>query len=396
MILSAQFLVNLQAILKIEKFCAIKMIELCFLFTYMQTILKIEKLGKAENPVNSPLFPFPEPTAVMVLSLVHVLRKGLAFWKTIVSLLHSWAAPCILSGYGSQKVLPKLALVSANSFCIFSIFSTPYLFASFTTQTGSEPACITFQFSGPHHAFRNLKKKQNAHQVKGFIFVVHVLCLQNLCVFLNRHAGSIIAFVAFLSSVPPTCLPCLLHPPGSNYVCNFSIFSIPHLSACFTIHTGSEPAWNCMYYLSLFGAPPPIYMASDFSLDRFCKESTGLQRHETSNQKEENEIQHPAPIPRLKTFEERRLLKEQHAKKMQKRNPGPRSNETNCICSMHPESKFSCVRFMFRTFKLFAWFRHTYGVKKCICCFSIFSTPHLFALFVASPGFKQSLQLFYL
>jgi len=79
MILSAQFLVNLQAILKIEKFCAIKMIELCFLLTYMQTILKIEKLGKAENPVSSPLFPFPEPTAVMVPSLVHVLRKGLAF-----------------------------------------------------------------------------------------------------------------------------------------------------------------------------------------------------------------------------------------------------------------------------------------------------------------------------
>jgi hypothetical protein len=45
----------------------------------MQTILKIEKLGKAENPVNSPLFPYPEPTAVMVPSLVHVLRKGLAF-----------------------------------------------------------------------------------------------------------------------------------------------------------------------------------------------------------------------------------------------------------------------------------------------------------------------------
>ena len=81
---------------------------------------------------------------------------------------------------------------------------------------------------------------------------------------------------------------------------------------------------------------------------------------------------------------------------MQKRNPGPRSNETNCICSMHPESKFSCVRFMFRTFKLFAWFRHTYGVKKCICCFSIFSTPRLFALFAASPGFKLYLQLFYL
>ena len=229
--------------------------------------------------------------------------------------------------------------------------------------------------------------------------------------FLNRHAGSIIAFVAFLSSVPPTCLPCLLHPPGSNYACNFSIFSIPHLFACFTTHAGSEPAWNCMYYLSLFRAPPPIYMASDFGLHRFCKESTGLQRHETSNQKEEKEIQHPAPIPRLKTFEKRMLLKEQHAKELQSRNPGPRSNETNWNCSTHPESKFSCVRSMFRTFKLFAWFRHTYGVKKnvfvaflssvpptclpCllhppgsnyICNFSIFSIPHPFARFTTHTG----------
>ena len=36
------------------------------------------------------------------------------------------------------------------------------------------------------------------------------------------------------------------------------------------------------------------------------------------------------------------------------------------------------------------------GSTICICCFSIFNTPHLFALFAASPGFKQSLQLFYL
>jgi hypothetical protein len=112
---------------------------------------------------------------VMVPSLVHVLRKGLAFWKAIVSLLHSWAAPCILSGYGSQKVLPKLALVSANCFCIFSIFSTPYLFASFTTQTGSEPACITFQFSGPHHAFRNLKRNR-MHTKSRVSFLLFMSC----------------------------------------------------------------------------------------------------------------------------------------------------------------------------------------------------------------------------
>ena len=87
---------------------------------------------------------------------------------------------------------------------------------------------------------------------------------------LDTHTRSKNVFVAFLSSVPPTCLPCLLHPPGSNNHCSFSIFSIPHLFACFTTHTGSESACNCMCYFSIFEVPPPIYMASNFTLARFC------------------------------------------------------------------------------------------------------------------------------
>ena len=100
------------------------------------------------------------------------------------------------------------------------------------------------------------------------------------------------------------------------------------------------------------------------------------------------------------------LLKEQHAKELLSRNPGPRSNETNCICSMHPESKFSCVRFMFRTFKLLAWFRHTYEVKKMylllfylqysppvclVCCIPRVQTIIAAFLSLVSPTYLRAL-----
>ena len=90
-------------------------------------------------------------------------------------------------------------------------------------------------------------------------------------------------------------------------------------------------------------------------------------------------------------------LKEQHPTELQSRNPGPRSNKTNGISSMHPRSRVSFVVFMSCTFTIFAWYSHGLdGSTICICCFSIFSTPHLFALFDASPGYKLYLQLFYL
>ena len=105
------------------------------------------------------------------------------------------------------------------------------------------------------------------------------LCLQTYLHGFETRIGSAIALVAFLPSVPPTCLPCLLHPLVPNNLCGFSIFSIPHLFACITTESGSEPACNCMCYFSISGAAPPIYMASDFSLDRFCNEVCALKRN---------------------------------------------------------------------------------------------------------------------
>lgn len=46
-------------------------------------------------------------------------------------------------------------------------------------------------------------------------------------------------------------------------------------------------------------------MASDFNLDRFCKEITNLKTYK-NNQKEEKEIQHLALIPRLTNLREKK------------------------------------------------------------------------------------------
>ena len=65
-------------------------------------------------------------------------------------------------------------------------------------------------------------------------------------------------------------------------------------------------------------------------------------------------------------------LKEQHPTELQSRNPGPRSNKTNGISSMHPRSRGSFVVFMSCSFTS----RHSHGLDGstiCICCFSIFS-----------------------
>lgn len=66
----------------------------------------------------------------------------------------------------------------------------------------------------------------------------HVCCS---CFVLSRylhgsdtHTGSTVAFVAFPDSVPPICLPYLLHSRVQNNFCNFSIFSRRRLFASFT------------------------------------------------------------------------------------------------------------------------------------------------------------------
>ena len=59
----------------------------------------------------------------------------------------------------------------------------------------------------------------------------------------HTHSGSTIVFVFFLSSLPFTCLPCLLNTLGFNQSLQFLIFTIPplHLFASFTTQTGSKP-----------------------------------------------------------------------------------------------------------------------------------------------------------
>ena len=69
-------------------------------------------------------------------------------------------------------------------------------------------------------------------------FVVFMSCTFTIFEWFRRVNN--LHLLLFYLQYPPTCLPCLLHPLGSNYACNFSIFSIPHLFACFTTHTGSE------------------------------------------------------------------------------------------------------------------------------------------------------------
>ena len=97
----------------------------------------------------------------------------------------------------------------------------------------------------------------HAPQVKGFICGVHVLFLHFTTFAWFRRVNNLHLLLFYLQ-YPPTCLPCLLHPPGSNYICNFSIFSIPHLFACFTTHTGSEPACSCMCYF-LISVPRRLF-----------------------------------------------------------------------------------------------------------------------------------------
>ena len=75
MILSSQFPVNLQAILKIEKFWTIKNVLIMTFSHVYADDTKDRKAWKSWNPVNSALFPSPEPTAVIV-----------SFWVVLKSL----------------------------------------------------------------------------------------------------------------------------------------------------------------------------------------------------------------------------------------------------------------------------------------------------------------------
>ena len=70
-------------------------------------------------------------------------------------------------------------------------------------------------------------------------FVVFMSCTFTTFAWFRR-VNNLHLLLFYLQYPPPVCLVCCI-PRGSNNPCNFSIFSIPHLFACFTTHTGSEP-----------------------------------------------------------------------------------------------------------------------------------------------------------
>ena len=80
MILSSQFPVNFQAILKIEKFWTIKT-DLIVTFSHVYADdTKDRKAWNSWNPVNSALFPSPEPTPVIVSFWVVLKSLWLSFF----------------------------------------------------------------------------------------------------------------------------------------------------------------------------------------------------------------------------------------------------------------------------------------------------------------------------
>ena len=171
----------------------------------------------------------------------------------------------------------------------------------------------------------------------------------------------------YLQYPPPVCRICCISRVSTNF-CNFSIFSIPHLFSSFSTQTQSEPAKKCKCCFSTLlslGAP------SNLNLKRYCNEIAAVKRKQRNQTKTKKKMRFS--IPPCKPVQ-RSLLKELLAKELQNMSPGPKSNSNTWHLfntpRIHPKSS---------TVKLFAWFRHTYGVNNCSCCFSIFSIPHLFA-----------------
>ena len=108
----------------------------------------------------------------------------------------------------------------------------------------------------------------------------------------------------YLHYTPPVCLVCCIPRVQTIFATFLSLVSPTYLRALPPI-LGQNLRGTACTVLPFTLRNPAAYLHGfrlQFGYSRFCKESTGLQRHETSNQKEKKEIQHPAPIPRLKTF----------------------------------------------------------------------------------------------
>ena len=101
----------------------------------------------------------------------------------------------------------------------------------------------------------------HAPQVKGFICGVHVLYLHDIRMIFAwfRRVNNLHLLLFYLQYPPPVCLVwCIPRVQTHCNFCNFSIFIIPHLFACFTTHTGSEPACSCMCYF-LISVPRRLF-----------------------------------------------------------------------------------------------------------------------------------------
>ena len=196
----------------------------------------------------------------------------------------------------------------------------------------------------------------------------------------------------YLQYPPPVCIVCCVSRVQTTFVTLISLASPTYLRPL-PHKVGQNLHWPvCMYYFQVSGPHHPFtWLQTSIWID-FATKSPPLRKMQPNKYKKENEIQHP---PR-KTFTQGGLwrnMMQKHCKAGTQDQDPTKQMAFVIICSMHPEWRFSCVLFMSCTFKIFAWFRHAYGVNNCICCFSIFSTPHLFAWFCCILTFATFLFL---
>ena len=191
----------------------------------------------------------------------------------------------------------------------------------------------------------------------------------------------------YLQYPRPVCLVCCI------LGCNFpSISSIPTYLHVLPPKLGQNLHVAAHITVQFSGPHQPFtWLLTSIWID--FAENSQAWKNGKSNQKTKKESQHPALIPRLKLVKIKRFWRnstQQNSKAgTQDQDPTKQIAFVQCTPS---QSFHVCGSCFVPSSYLHGLDTHTKS-KKCICCFSIFSTPHLFALFAASPGFKQSLQL---
>ena len=114
MILSSQFPVNLQAILKIEKFWTINHVLIMTFSHIYADDTKNRKAWKSWNPVNSALFPSPEPTAVIVSFWVVLKSLWLSFSFSFRLFYLQYPPP--ICGFGMRSGISHVCKVFIRKF----------------------------------------------------------------------------------------------------------------------------------------------------------------------------------------------------------------------------------------------------------------------------------------